>query len=128
MNKTGFTLIELLGSIVILVTIALIAFPSTLNMIKQSQENNDDAIIEIIKSAAAEYVSDKVNDYPKQLESINTVKTYSNGKICVKDLIKYGYINGNEISDKTNSKFLDDYVEVTSTSKKYMFEFKEGGC
>ena len=75
MNKKGFTLIELLGTIIILVAIALIAFPAVLNMLNESQGETDDAMKDIAIGATREYVTDRVDDFPKALESSSSIKS-----------------------------------------------------
>lgn len=128
MNKNGFTLIELLGTIIILVAIALIAFPSILNMLNSSQAETDDAMKDIALGAAREYVTDRVDDFPKALESSSSIKSYGNkGNIKITDLITNGYISEDQINDNKNCEMKNDYVKVTSNSKKYIYEYVEVG-
>ena len=118
MNKNGFTLIELLGTIIILVAIALIAFPAVLNMLNESQGKTDEAMKDIAIGATREYVTDRVDDFPKALESSSSIKSYgSKGNIKITDLI----------TNNKNCEMKNDYVKVTSNSKKYIYEYVEVG-
>ena len=126
MNKKGFTLTELLGVIVILAIIAIIAFPSVLGLLNSSQNETDEAMQNFAITAARNYVNDNMDSYPKALEG--QTKTYSNLKI--QTLLDEGYISSTTISSEKNCEMLNDYVKVTSDSKKYLFEYIEvdGGC
>lgn len=64
MKRTGFTLIELMGAVIILSLIALLAFPSVVNMIKSADEEIDSALKEKFISAAEQYVNDNADDFP----------------------------------------------------------------
>ena len=128
MNKKGFTLIELLGTIIILVAIALIAFPAVLNILNESQGKTDEAMKDIAIGATREYVTDRVDDFPKALESSSSIKSYGNkGNIKITDLITNGYISEDQINDNKNCEMKNDYVKVTSNSKKYIYEYVEVG-
>ena len=63
--KKGFTLVELIGVVIILGLIALIAFPSILNAIRESENEISDASKEILYSATSQYVSENANSFPK---------------------------------------------------------------
>ena len=58
MNNKGFTLIELLVTVALLSVIATISFVSINNIIKESKVNDCKSIVDSIKSATSEYVSD----------------------------------------------------------------------
>lgn len=59
MNNKGFTLIELLATIAILGVVAMISFVSVTAIIKSNKIDQCKNIIESIKMASIEYVSDK---------------------------------------------------------------------
>ena len=58
MNKKGFTLIELLVTISLIAILSLISFVSINAVIKQNKINNCNTLVNSIKSATSEYVSD----------------------------------------------------------------------
>ncbi len=131
-NKNAFTFIELLGVIVILAIIALIAFPTIINLLGSKEEVKNEGIQNLLIAAAGQYVNDHVNDFPKQLTNKTEIKSYGEtGNLTADFLIKNGYISTTEINEKKNCKFLNDYIKVTSNSKKYFYEYtevKEGDC
>lgn len=131
MKSKGFTLVELLGTIVILAIIALIAFPAILGLLNSSQDETDEALQNFAITGARNYVNDNMDTYPKALATASSNKSYgSAGNITVQKLINEGYISTNNISSTKNCEMLNDYVKVTSDSKKYMFEYVtvDGGC
>lgn len=63
MNNRGFTLIELIATIALLSVIAVISFVSINGIITQNKVNECNILVNNIKSAATEYVSDnRYND------------------------------------------------------------------
>ena len=58
MNRRGFTLIELIVTIALLAILALISFVSINAVIKQSRTNDCKTLVDNIKLATSEYVSD----------------------------------------------------------------------
>lgn len=58
MNKKGFTLIELIITIALLAIIATISFVSITNIIKEGKVKNCETLVNNIKMATSEYVSD----------------------------------------------------------------------
>lgn len=113
MNKRAFTLIELLGSIVILSVIALIAFPSVLNLLGSSQNKIDDSMKRYVEGAARQYVNDNVNLFPK---TGSTVKI-----VTISDLHDQGYVND---SSYNNQSIQSGCVKVSVDSfKKYVYEY-----
>lgn len=129
--KNGFTLTELLGAIVILAIIAIIAFPAVLGLLNSSQEDTDEAMQNYAISAAREYVNDNMDNYPKALSTATSVKTYGTaGNLKIQQLLNDGYIDSTNINSEKNCEMLNDYVRVTSDSKKYIYEYVtvDGGC
>jgi len=124
MKRNGFTLIELIGTVVILAIIALVVFPATLSILNQGQEEVDKSVKDAVKGAANKYVQENLNDFPKQLESKDTIKSYGDkGTITTKELVDKGYLD-NSIYEK-HCHIKNDQVIVTSNSKKYFYEYKE---
>ena len=121
--KNGFTLAELLGTIVILALIALIAFPTVLGLLNNSQNETDESLQSFAISGARNYVNDNMDDFPKALET-EGIKSYGGkGNIKVQLLVDEGYISNTTIDSIKNSDMLDDYIKVTSDTKKYIFEY-----
>ena len=122
--KKGFTLIEVIGTIVILSIIITIALPALLNILNKSQNNVDLSVQDLAKTAAARYVNDRKNDFPKQLKNSNSIKTYGNkGNIYISTLLEQGYIE-QDVYDKY-CHIKNDYIIVTSNSQKYLYEYKQ---
>ena len=105
-KNNGFTLIELLAAIIILVAIALVAFPILLNTIKNSENQIDETTIKLVENAAKLYVDNKANDYPKQ-----NGNTYC---IPVSKLIEEKHLEKG-ILDAANVDSTDKVVKVTVT-------------
>lgn len=130
MKNKGFTLIELLGSIVILAIIALVAFPAILGLLNNSQTKIDSSMQELMISATRKYINDRTDEYPLQISSVSTIKTYTNGNITGKTLLDSGYLDANIVNSNKNCGMLNDYVQVTSNSQTYLYSYKTvaGGC
>ena len=79
MNNKGFTLIELLATIALLAVIVSISFITINSVIKKNKENNCKTLINNIKSASNEYISD--NRYNKDLEVNNYTVTITAQKL-----------------------------------------------
>ena len=85
MNNKGFTLIELLVTISLLAIISLISFVSVNKVIKQSKINDCETLVNNIKNATSEYVSD--NRY-KNLDIDNfTARKLVDGKYLSSPII-----------------------------------------
>jgi len=110
MNK-GFTLTEVVGVIVILALIALLAFPPMLNLIKNSQNDIDDATKQFVYTASSQYVNKYINDFPKLESNIYC--------LTINDLIKENYLSSTILNDKLT---LDSKVKVSiSSDLKYEY-------
>lgn len=128
MNKKGFTLVELLGTIILLAIIALIALPSILSLLTTSQTEIDESYRSTAINAARNYVNDNMDSFPKALESATEKKEYGeNGNIKVQFLLDEGYLTDSSINAKDTCEMMNDYIKVTSDSKKYIFEYEEVG-
>ena len=99
MNRKGFTLIELIATIVLLGIIASISFVSINAVINKNKNNNCKTLINNIKTAANEYVSDnRYKNISKELVIYASTLTegkylsspinnpYSNGEISPNDI------------------------------------------
>lgn len=131
MKNKGFTLTELLGTIVILAIIAIIAFPAVLGLLNNSQDETDEALKNFAITGSRNYVNDNMDSFPKALSTDTSVKSYGNaGNLTIQSLVDEGYISDTTIDSTKNCEMLNDYVKVTSDSKKYIFEYVEvdGGC
>lgn len=117
MKNKGFTLIELLGCIVILTSIALVAYPSILKFLGTSQDKIDDSKKTLIITAAKEYVNDNINDYKKIDTLSKTIKT--------KTLIEEGYITNKEITKDENLSHSCTLVKTNTNNYIFIFKTKE---
>lgn len=99
-NNKGFTLIELLLTIVLLSVISVISFVSITAIINKNKENQCNTLVNDIKLAAKEYVSD--NRYG----SINT-------SITAKSLLDGNYLSGKITSSCTNEEISPQDIEIT---------------
>lgn len=85
MNRRGFTLIELIVTIALLAILALISFVSINAVIKQSRTNDCKTLVNNIKMATSEYISD--NRY-RNLDINNfTAKKLIDGKYLSSPII-----------------------------------------
>ena len=124
MNNKGFTLIELLATVALLAIIVTISFVSINSIIKQSKVNNCEIIVNNLKSAASEYVSDNryKNDFVNSITNFKTTitaDTLVNGNY-LKGSIKNPFDN-NEITPSTieiSIELNDDYTLKTATITK----------
>ena len=76
MNRKGFTLIELIATIVLLGIISSISFVSITKVLKQNKIDNCHTLINNIKSAAKEYVSDNRYKNPFSTKRVETTAKY----------------------------------------------------
>ncbi len=130
MKRNGFTLIELIGTVVILAIIALVVLPATLSVMKQGQDEVDKSVIQVVESAANNYVNDNKNLYPKQLETLDKgteESRKSHGTIPTQELVNKGYLE-NSLYNKNEDALKNSCVKITSNSKRYFTEFTTEGC
>ena len=112
--KRGFTLVELIGVVIILALIALLAFPPILNSIRKTKIELSDASKEILYNAVDLYISENLNDFPKNNGNIYCVtlnilvsKEYLPTKV-------YDSVTGEEIS-------LDSKIEIKVENNGYAY-------
>ena len=101
MNNKGFTLIELVATISLLGVLAIISFVSITGILSQSKVNDCENLVNSIKSAAKEYVSD--NRYNNSFDSDNDKVV----EIEVFDLISGDYLSGPVMNPFDNSQEID---------------------
>lgn len=110
MNKKGFTLIELLAVVIILVLIAVLAFPPITNQISGSKNKVSDVTKEILYSAAESYIDRHMQEYsPYKVRCVRIGDIVDDGilEAPIKDVatgneidlnrkikVKLGYVNG----------------------------------
>ena len=79
MNRKGFTLIELIATIALLAIIAIISFVSINGVINKSKIDNCKSLVNNIKSASKEYVSDNRYSLTSNDDLNITAKTLIDG-------------------------------------------------
>ena len=108
MNNKGFTLIELLATVALLAVIVTISFVSINSMIKQNKVNNCETIVNNLKTAANEYVSDK--RYNKDfVNSITDLKT----TITADTLVSGNYLRGSIKNPFDNNDIVASTIEIS---------------
>ena len=113
MNRKGFTLIELIATIALLAIIALISFVSISSVIKKNKTNSCNTLVDNIKGAANEYVSDHRYD-EKFVDSDITVDEDNRMTVSVdaNTLIEGNYLSGNITDPFTNEKINGSRIDV----------------
>lgn len=112
MKNKGFTLIELLATLIILALITSVVTIVTLNTMKKAKEKERDILVANIIDGATAMALECVNTTPKELPICGNIN--ENNKIPLGDLVKYGYIKGDEngkIYNPAASK--EEYKDVT---------------
>ena len=112
MKNKGFTLIELLATLIILALITSVVTVVTLNTMQKAKEKERDILVANIIDGATAMALECVNTTPKELPICGNIN--KNNKIPLGDLVKYGYIQGDEngkIYNPAASK--EEYKDVT---------------
>lgn len=102
MNNKGFTLIELLATIALLAVIATISFVAISGVIEQGKVRDCETLVNNIKSATNEYVSD--NRY-------NNIFSSKVATINASDLTSENYLKGDIINPFTKKKLEESDIE-----------------
>lgn len=111
MDKKGFTIIEIIGVIIVLGLIALLAFPPMLNMVKNSENDIDEATKTLIYTASSQYTAKYMNDFPKVTGNVYC--------ITINDLVKETYLSSTIVNDDIS---LDTKIKITiSNDNKYEY-------
>lgn len=101
MNRRGFTLIELIVTIALLAIIALISFVSINGVIKQNKINNCNILVNNIKNATSEYVSD------------NRYKNLNIDNFTAKKLIDGNYLSSPIVNPFTKEEISPDSILIS---------------
>ena len=112
MKNKGFTLIELLATLIILALITSVVTIVTLNTMKKAKEKERTILVANIIDGATAMALECVNAKPEELPICGNIN--ENNKIPLGDLVKYGYIQGDEngkIYNPAASK--EEYKDVT---------------
>ena len=119
MKNKGFTLIELLGVIIILALLMTLAFPSIVNLVKNSSDKTDDLTLDLIYNAADMYISDHSTFFSK-----TEGKKFS---IDLKDLVDEDYlISPIKLSDSDSDITNNKCIQVVYNNG-YKYELKNKG-
>ena len=112
MKNKGFTLIELLATLIILALITSVVTIVTLNTMQKAKEKERDILVANIIDGATAMALECVNAKPEEIPICGNINKHN--KIPLGDLVKYGYIQGNEngkIYNPAASK--EEYKDVT---------------
>ena len=122
LDNKGFTLVELLAVLVILVAIMGIAIPSISSSLERTKDKQNDARLEIIKSAAEMYVTDhknaiyyKIRGNDKCYFSISSHSSYLNK-----------YLSDDEMKDVDGNPF-EGYIIFDKTNNGYEIKDTKDG-
>lgn len=103
MNKKGFTLTELVATIVLLGMISSISFISINKTVEINKDNTCKTLVNNIKAAASEYISDKRYDNYFIDNQINDYKL----QITVDDLLKNEYLSNVVVNPYNSDEVID---------------------
>lgn len=103
MNNKGFTLIEVMATIAILGVIAIISFVSVTAIVKSNKTDQCNNIIESIKMASIEYVSDNRYNSSFTGQVSNNNVTISGGTLLAGRYLNKEIINPFTKDNVTNS-------------------------
>ena len=111
MNNKGFTLIELIVTIALLAIILTISFVSITAVINSNKEEQCNNLVNSIKSASEEYVSD--NRYNSEFNN----KVDENKKVIINgnNLVDSNYLNGAIVNPFNNEKIDSNGIKITIT-------------
>lgn len=114
--KKGFTLIELMGVIIILALLLVLSLPNIINFIKSSNKKIDSINLDLIYSAADNYISENKGDFPKIKENVYCIP--------LKDLVEDNKLKSPiKLSDSDEDITDKKSVEVTYDNK-FKYELK----
>lgn len=96
--KRGFTLIELLAIIILLSLLFLLVYPKVLDIADKKEKEIDSAKQELINSAALDFISANLNEYPEEIGeeyciSLETLDNEALIPVDISDIKKqYNYV------------------------------------
>jgi hypothetical protein len=102
----------MLATVVILCIIAILAFPSILNLVTKTENELDDKTETLVITSATTYVTMYINDFPKIIDN--------NYYIYISDLIKEDLLTDNL---KENSNLKSDSCVKVNVNSKYQYEY-----
>lgn len=113
MKKKGFTLVELLGVIIVIVALALVAFPLVMNGFKKNKKEISAVTKTLIEDAATVYMDENPNMYEKVDGNVYC--------ISLSQIVNSGNLSS-PIQDPTTGKeiLLSDKVKVTIENRQYV--------
>ena len=137
MKNKGFTLIELLATLIILALITSVVTIVTLNTMKKAKEKERTILVANIIDGATAMALECVNAKPEEIPICGNINKHN--KIPLGDLVKYGYIQGNEngkiynpAASKEEYKDVTDcefYIEtIKNVAEFYICEIDTGVC
>ncbi len=112
MNKKGFTLIELVMTIALLSIIAIISFVSINKVIEKNKVDNCETVVESIKMAVTEYVSD--NRYNNSFIA-DIDNTY------VKTINDISFLANRYLSTPVHNPFKNEDISLSTITVKINF-------
>lgn len=137
MKNKGFTLIELLATLIILALITSVVTIVTLNTMKKAKEKERTILVANIIDGATAMALECINAKPEEIPICGNINKHN--KIPLGDLVKYGYIQGNEngkiynpAASKEEYKDVTDcefYIEtIKNVAEFYICEIDTGVC
>ena len=115
LNNKGFTLVELLAVLVILIAITTgIAIPSISSSLERTKEKQNNARLEIIKSAAEMYVTDHKNAVYRKMGVAN--KCYFNISYDLSE-----YLSDDERKKADGENYFEGYINFDKTNNSYTY-------
>lgn len=137
MKNKGFTLIELLATLIILALITSVVTIVTLNTMQKAKEKERTILVANIIDGATAMALECINAKPEEIPICGNINKHN--KIPLGDLVKYGYIQGNEngkiynpAASKEEYKDVTDcefYIEtIKNVAEFYICEIDTGVC
>ena len=137
MKNKGFTLIELLATLIILALITSVVTVVTLNTMQKAKEKERTILVANIIDGATAMALECINAKPEEIPICGNINKHN--KIPLGDLVKYGYIQGNEngkiynpAASKEEYKDVTDcefYIEtIKNVAEFYICEIDTGVC
>ena len=113
-NDRGFTLVEMLGTLIILIVVFMIVAPLLTKVIKDTNEEIDNATITVIEDATTDFLSEKNDIYPK-----NNDYTYC---ITLEQLLDNGNLTDTAIS---SLDYINKFVKTTFKDGKNIYNITD---
>ena len=120
MNSKGFSLIELVVVVAILALIAITIVPNVLGLINNNKEKEYNNLVNNIKSAAKNYISDyryNLNSIGKTIDC-NSTPRITSFEITIEELTSKKYLSSPVINPINNSDMTGKVIAIFDCSKK----------